>query len=170
MNKKNYFRIASACIALSLFSFACSSPAPQEIATPEPMAVKFDKAAIKAEIQAIEKAFAAADNARNVNAILALYSDDAVTMGSGEPMAVGKAAIKKRLEEDFAESAAGNTVTYEVLDVFGDENMVTETGKSIRKDASGEVISTGKYMAIWEKKDGKYLCIRDIGNSDSEEN
>ena len=53
--------------------------------------------------------------------------------------------------------------------VFGDENTVTEVGKMTRKDASGKVVSTGKYMAVWEKRDGKYLCVRDIGNSDSEE-
>lgn len=171
MNKTTNFRMASACVALTLFSLAGCAPAPENVATPEPVIVetKPDMAAIKAEIQAIETAFAMADNARDINAILAFYSDDAVTMGSGEPMKVGKAAIQKSLEADFAESPAGSTVTYEVLDVFGDGNTVTEVGKSTRKDATGKVTYTGKYMAIWEKRDGKYICIRDIGNSDSEE-
>ena len=171
MIMKNHFRIASALLTLSLLSLACSSPAPQEVVSPEPLvAPKPDMAAVKSEIQKIETAFAAADNARDVNAILAFYADDAVTMGSGEPMTVGKAAIQKNLEADFAESIAGSTVTYDVLEVFGDENTVTEIGKSTRMDASGKVTSTGKYMAIWEKRDGKYVCIRDIGNSDTKEN
>ncbi|SEF84967.1 YybH family protein [Algoriphagus boritolerans] len=172
MRKKNYFPLAIACIALTLFSVACSpatekTPAVEEMAPP--VAAEPDMNAIKAEIQAIETAFAAADNARDVNAILAFYSDDAVTMGSGEPMSVGKAAIQKTIEAGFAESPDGGTVTYEVLEVFGDENQVTEVGKSTRMDATGKVTSTGKYMAIWEKRDGKYVCIRDIGNSDSKE-
>jgi nicotinamide riboside transporter PnuC len=29
---------------------------------------------------------------------------------------------------------------------------------------------TGNYMAIWEKRDGKWLCIRDIGYSNTKEN
>jgi len=37
------------------------------------------------------------------------------------------------------------------------------------KDASGKEISTGKYMAVWEKRNGKYICVRDISNNDSEE-
>jgi ketosteroid isomerase-like protein len=44
---------------------------------------------------------------------------------------------------------------------------VTEIGTAISKDASGKVIRTGKYMAVWEKRDGKYICIRDIYNSDA---
>lgn len=172
MNKKNYFHLATACIALSLFSVACS-PAPEQTAMPEeiaePVAVEPDMTAIKAEIQALENAWAAADNAGDVPGLLAFYSDDAVSMGGGMPMAVGKAAIQKDIEASMASKAAGVTVEYEVLDVFGDENEVTEVGKITRKDASGKVIYTGKYMAIWEKRDGKYVCIRDIGNSDTEE-
>jgi uncharacterized protein (TIGR02246 family) len=173
MNKKNYFHLATACIALSLFSVACS-PAPEQAAAPEeiaaPVATEPDMNAIRAEIQAIETAFAAADNAGDVPAILALYAEDAVSMGSGTPMAVGKAAIQKELEAGMASRPAGVTVAYEVLDVFGDENEVTEVGKITRKDASGKVISTGKYIAIWEKRDGKYICVRDISNSDTAEN
>lgn len=174
MNKKNYFRIATACIALSLFSVACSSPAPEEAAAPEemaaPVAAEPDMSAIKAEIQALETAWGAAENAGDIPALLAFYGDDAVSMGGGSPMAVGKAAIQKEIEAGMASRPAGTTVSYEVLDVFGDENTVTEAGKTTRMDASGKVISSGKYMAIWEKRDGKYVCVRDIGNSDSKEN
>ncbi len=173
MNNPTYFRIATACIALSLFSVACSSPPPEEAAAPvemaPPVAAEPDMAAIKSEIQALETAWGAADNAGDVAALLAFYSDDAVSMGSGSPMAVGKAAIQKQLEEGMASRPAGSTVSYDVLDVFGDENTVTEVGKTTRMDASGKVISSGKYMAIWEKRDGKYICVRDISNSDSKE-
>ncbi|WP_228780148.1 YybH family protein [Aquiflexum lacus] len=171
MNKNNYFRIATACIALSLFSVACT-PAPKEATAPEVMAVSVapDMAAIKAEIQRLENAWAAADNAGDVTALLAFYSDDAVSMGGDSPMAVGKAAIQKEIEASMASRPAGTTVKYEVLDVFGNENTVTEVGKTTRMDASGKVISSGKYMAIWEKRDGKYLCVRDISNNDTKEN
>jgi uncharacterized protein (TIGR02246 family) len=174
MNKKNYFPLGTAIIALSLFSVACSSPAPEEATAPEviqaPAAATPDMAAIKAEIQALEIAWAAADNAGDVAALLAFYADDAVSMGGDSPMAVGKAAIQKEIEASMASRPAGTTVKYEVLDVFGNENTVTEVGKTTRMDASGKVISSGKYMAIWEKRDGKYLCVRDISNSDAKEN
>ena len=63
----------------------------------------------------------------------------------------------------------GDEIAFEIADVFGDENQVTEVGKSIVKDSTGKVTYTGKYMAIWEKRDGKYVCIRDIGNDDAKE-
>jgi uncharacterized protein (TIGR02246 family) len=173
MNKINYFQIATACITFSLFSVACT-PAPKEVTAPEVIAVQVapapDLAAIKAEIQELENAWAAADNAGDVTTLLALYADDAVSMGGDTPMTVGKTAIQKEIEASMASRPAGSTVKYEVLDVFGNEETVTEVGKTTRMDASGKVISTGKYMAIWEKRDGKYLCLRDIGNNDSKEN
>jgi len=171
MNKKNYFRLATACIALSLFSVACS-PAPEQTAAPEELApaAEPDMAAVKAEIQVLEDAWGAASNAGDTATLLAFYSDDAVTMGDGEPMTVGKAAIQKDIEEGQASKIPGSTVSYTVLDVFGDGNTVTEVGRTTRVDASGKVISSGKYMAIWEKRDGKYVCIRDISNSDTKEN
>lgn len=164
MIPKNYSCVATALLSLFLIHLACSPPAPQIVAS------KPDMEAVKREIQAIETAFAAADNARDINALLAFYSDDAVAMGHGEPMAVGKAAIRKRMVEGFAKNVTGSTVEYHVIEVFGDESLITEIGKSKTKDISGTVTSTGKYMALWEKRDGKYLCIRDISNSDTKEN
>jgi len=51
----------------------------------------------------------------------------------------------------LAKRSKGETATYETMDVFGDGNIVTETGKTTVKDANGKVAYTGKYMAIWEK-------------------
>jgi uncharacterized protein (TIGR02246 family) len=173
MNMKNYFRPATAYLAIALLSVACSAPAPEEASTSQTMVTPADHepdmAAIKTEMQALENAWAAADNAGDVPALLAFYADDAVSMGGDTPMAVGKASIQKEIEGYMASKPAGNTVKYEVLDVFGDENTVTEVGKTSRMDATGKVISTGKYMAIWAKRDGKYVCIRDIGNNDTKE-
>ena len=38
------------------------------------------------------------------------------------------------------------------------------------KDPSGELVSQGKYMSLFEKRNGKYVCVRDIWNSDLEHN
>jgi uncharacterized protein (TIGR02246 family) len=163
--KNNLFYSLLAVCLFSFFSCQQAPEAPVAAATVE-TPVPPDMAAIKAEIQALESAYAAAQDAATV---AAFYSDDAITMGEGTPAMVGKAAILKDLEESFAKRKPGNTVSFETTEVFGDDNRVTEVGKSIRKDATGKVISTGKYMAIWEKRNGKWLCIRDIGNSDAKE-
>lgn len=133
------------------------------------MPAKPDMAALKVEIQTLENAWAAADNARDAAALAAFYADDAVSMPGNKPMVTGKEAIKKDIEASMAKKPKGATIAFEIMDVFGDDNQVTEVGKTIVKDATGKVTYTGKYMAIWEKRDGKYLCVRDIGNDDVKE-
>jgi hypothetical protein len=90
-------------------------------------------------------------------------------MSNDKPTIVGKAAILEDIRSGLAKKAAGTTVAYETLEVYGDENTVSEIGQSTVKDASGKINSTGKHMAVWEKRDGKYICIRDIYNNDVKE-
>ncbi len=169
MKKNQVFPVLAICITLCL-NIGCNAPATdtgvKATEATKPMAAKPDLVKIKADIQALETAWAAADNARNANAISAFYADDAVSMSNNKPMLVGKAAIQKDIEESIAKRPKGSTVSYDIMDVYGDENTVTEVGKTTSKDAAGKVYYTGKYMAIWEKRNGKYLCIRDISNDD----
>jgi ketosteroid isomerase-like protein len=95
------------------------------------------------------------------------YADDAISMPDDAPALVGKAAIQKDIEADFASSKNQKTVTYETVEVFGDENRVTETGTVVAKDATGKVAFTEKYMQIWEKRKGGWQVIREIYNHDS---
>jgi hypothetical protein len=88
-------------------------------------------------------------------------------MGNDQPSVVGKDALRKDIEESSQKRPEGQVTAFETTEVFGNENLITETGISTTKNAAGEVIETGKYMAIWEKRDGKYLCIRDIYNRDA---
>lgn len=169
MKKLNYSGIATVCVALSLFVIGCSAPAPKPAETPVAVETKPDMTAVKAEIQALENDWAAADNARDANAVAAFYADDAMSMSNDKPTLVGKAAILADITEGMAKKVAGTTITYDVLEVYGDDKVVTEIGKGTTKDASGNVILTGKYMAVWEKRDGKYICIRDIYNNDAKE-
>lgn len=172
----NRFKFATAFIVLTFFVIGCSNNAAEETsstdstssaaAPAQPVAAKPDMAKIKTEIQALESAWANADNARDTNAIAAFYADDAVSFSNNRPMLVGKAAIEADIKIYLAKRPKGSTIAFDVLDVFGDENTVTEVGKTTGKDAEGKVTYNGKYMAIWEKRSGKYLCVRDIGNDD----
>ncbi len=155
-----------------LFS-ACQEKKAAETAatdsTATAMPAKTDMTVIKVEIQTLENAWAAADNARDATALAAFFADDAVSMPGNKPMIIGKEAIEKEIEASMAKKPKGSTIAFEIMDVYGDENQVTEVGKTIVKDAGGKVTYTGKYMVIWEKRDGKYLCVRDIGNDDVKE-
>ena len=130
---------------------------------------KPDMAKIKAEIQDLENDWAKASSNKDIAMIVAFYADDAISMTNNKPMITGKAAIQKEIEAEFAKSKEAAIVTYETLDVYGNENIVTETGKTTSKNAAGKVTYTGKYMAVWEKRNGKWLVIRDIYNDDAKE-
>jgi ketosteroid isomerase-like protein len=176
MTRMNRFKFATICIALSCFAIGCNNAATEKTDTAvkpaeaaPAMAVKPDMAKLKADIQALESSWASLDNARDTDAIAAFYADDAVSLSNNKPMLVGKAAIRKDIAESLAKRGKGATVAYDIMDVFGDENTVTEIGKVTVKDASGKITSTGKYMAVWEKRNGKYICVRDISNGDAKE-
>ena len=163
MNKKNYL-LASLCMLFALLMIGCSSTETKPAEAAAPTAPDMGK--VKTEIQALETAWAAADNARDAKAISAFYADDAVTLSNNKPLMTGKDAILKDIEEGMAKKPKGATIAYDVTDVFGDENTVTEVGKTTGKDSTGKVSYSGKYMAIWQKRDGKYVCVRDISNDD----
>ena len=175
MKKTNRLKLATLCVALACFAVSCSNTETQKTSattapateTNAPMPAKTDMATLKAEIQALETSWATADNARDTSTVTAFYADDAVSMSNNKPMQAGKAAIEKGIKESMAKRPKGATVAYDVLDVFGDENTVTETGKTTTKDAAGRVTYTGKYMAVWQKRNGKFICVRDINNDDT---
>ena len=154
MKLQHFFILAVAC----LFSFtACEQPA----------AAPADLAQIKTDIQAREDAWAAALNARDLDALMAMYTEDAVAMPNNAPLVAGKAAIRENQEQEFAGMPDDMTFSFEVLDVFANGNTVTETGQSTYRDADGNVTGTGKYMVVWEKQGDQYLCTREIYNEDS---
>jgi ketosteroid isomerase-like protein len=124
-------------------------------------------AAIKAEIIALEKSWDTYFNSGDLNSLLNLYADDAIRLPNNQTIISGKEAIKKEMETEQANKKKGITSTSETTDVFGDETTVTEIGKTIRKDASGKVKSTGKYITVWKKMNGKFVTVREMWNDDA---
>ena len=166
-----HFKIAIALIGFCTMAISCNQAADKTTEaksdSTEMMASNADPAELKKEIQEQETAWSIADNARDINALAAFYADDAISLASDKPMLVGGAAIKKDIEESISKRAKGAKISYEVMDVYGSGNYATEVGKTTRMDSTGKVISTAKYMVVWEKRNGKWICIRDIYNEDA---
>ncbi|MCB0647871.1 MAG: DUF4440 domain-containing protein [Saprospiraceae bacterium] len=169
MKKNKFLLLTFSLMVLAFMSCSESKPAAEPMEEPMEEVKAPDMAAIKTTIQEIENKFATATTNKDVDAVVAFYSDDAVSMSDDEPMVVGKEAIKKDIEEGMAKRKGDKITTFEVMGVYGSEDQVTETGKTIVKDKDGKVVYTGKYMAIWEKRNGEYLCIADISNADAPE-
>ena len=173
MKKNQFLRLMAACNALFFMTIGCNAPtsdtANKAVEANKQAVAKPDMAAIKAEIQALENTWATASNAKDATTITNFYTDNAISFTNNKPSLTGKAAIRKEIDEGLAKNKPNETVTYETLDVYGDDNFVTETGKTTVKDAKGTITHTGKYMAVWEKRNGKWLVIRDIYNDDKKE-
>jgi ketosteroid isomerase-like protein len=162
MKNKMKFPIFLTLIAMGILAFTSCKEAPST----ETEEVALDMEAIRAEIQAMEDAYAVAYSAGDASAVMSYYADDAVSMPANEPSAVGKAAIMASIQKSIDERKSPTTQAYEVVDLYAEGDLLVETGKSTTKDSTGTVISTGKYMSIFKKVDGKYICIRDISNGD----
>jgi ketosteroid isomerase-like protein len=125
-----------------------------------------NKEQVKAEIQAIENRFASIYIHRNIDS-LTYYADDAISYFSGQKPIVGKAAIHQFIAEELKELPLGTRITNETLELFvtNDGNNVAEIGEYKRVDSTGKVIQTGHYFSFFAKRNGKYVCTRDMANS-----
>jgi uncharacterized protein (TIGR02246 family) len=165
MKKINSYLFAIAVLATSLSFSSCSETKTADTQVVAETAPDMD--AVMAKIQERENTYAVAQTAGDVESLIALFTDDAISMGNDQEALVGKEAIRADMEASAAKRVAGNTVSFEVSEVLGTEDLVTEIGFSTDKNAKGEVISKGKYMAIWKKVNGEYLVYRDIYNYDA---
>lgn len=126
-----------------------------------------DMSKVKTDIQSVENDWAAALNKRDLDALMNLYTEDAQTLQDGGATLKGRSAIRAQHEKDWATPPRYASIAFETQDVYGTPEEVTEVGTSTEKDSTGNVTGTGKYMAIFQKKDGKYKCVREIYNRDT---
>ena len=120
---------------------------------------------IKKEIQAKEDEFAALYN-EGVIKDIGYYADDAITFLQNRPALVGKEAIVEFLKSDIGSNS--NKISFKTNEVFvsNDGNMVVEVGHFTVVDSTNTGINKGNYMSLFEKRNGKYVCVRDMSASD----
>ena len=127
-----------------------------------------DTSADEAVIRMSAPAWAAAYTAGDADALVAMYWDDAVLQPPGAKAAAGRTAIRAFLAADCAATrGAGLTMNIPeagAVDASGDLAYVA--GSYTVTDASGATVDAGKYIGVFQKRDGKWLYIRDTWNSD----
>ena len=130
-----------------------------------PAAKTVDVEKLKGDIQKMEDAYAAGEKAKDANAVVAYYSDDAVSYNRNEEPTIGKAAIKARLTDRLAKDTSGDMSIYKVVDLYADGNMAVEVGSWTVKSSAGVETKKGYYMSCFQLRDGKYQCVRDMNVS-----
>jgi uncharacterized protein (TIGR02246 family) len=119
-------------------------------------------------VRGLTVSWAKAFNAGDGKAAGMLYAEDAVLMVPGAPPIVGRAAITEAMVKEAASAKAGGTSMTPMgksdVGVAGD--LAWESGK-FNVTVKGKVVDTGKYLSVAAKKNGKWLLIRDMWNSDT---
>jgi len=144
---------------ITVLTLACNSKE-------EGSAVVVDKEQIKKEIQAKEDEFAATYNAREIKDI-GYYADDATSFFQNRPALIGKEAIVEFLKSDLI-SANSNKISFKTDTVFvsTDGAQVVEVGYFQVVDSTNTTINKGNYMSLFVKRNGRYVCLRDMSASD----
>jgi len=159
MKTKLLYGVILLCLMSLLF--ACNSK------KREPDAAVIDKEQIKKEIQAKENEFAETYNSGIAKAI-GYYADDAITFSQNRAPLVGKAAIVEYLMANVNAANKSNKISFTTNEVFvsNDGNQVVEIGYYKVVDSTNTAVNTGNYMSLFEKRDGRYLSVRDMSASD----
>lgn len=159
---KKYIRLLG-LLVFTVFTFAaCTSTEKKEVVE-EPV----DKEKIKSEIQAMEDAYAAGEKNKDADAVAAYYSEDAISYSRNREPLVGRAAIRESIANNIANDTTGNYSVYKIVDLFVEGDAAVEIGSWTDFDSSGTQVGKGNYMSYFEKRDGKYICVRDMSTTTS---
>ena len=153
---------ASLLLFILSFTVACNSKKEEQTAP-----TVIDKEQIKKEIQAKEDEFAATYNAAEMKNI-GYYADDAISFSQNKAPLVGRQAIVEYLKAGIDSSSKGNKISFVTNEVFpsSDGNQVVEIGYYKLSDSTDVAINTGNYMVLFEKRDGRYVSVREMSASD----
>ncbi|TAL48403.1 MAG: nuclear transport factor 2 family protein [Chitinophagaceae bacterium] len=149
---RSKFQLVLLCGISAFLFYACS----------DKNAASVDIEKLKPEIQKMEDAYAAAEKAKDAAAVVAYYSDDAVSYNRNESPTAGKAAIQERVAQRLAKDTTGNYSVYKIVDLFAEGNTAVEIGSWTMMNPAGTEVDKGHYLSFFQKRDGKYVCVRDM--------
>ena len=127
--------------------------------------VIIDKEQVKREIQARENQFAELYNSGELKKI-GYYADDAVTFYQNMAPIRSRDERRKFLGSDITSNT--NKISFTTNEIFASKDgvQVLEIGAYTVVDSTNTIVSTGNYMSLFEKRDGQYVCLRDMSASD----
>lgn len=133
----------------------------------EEPAVVIDINQIKEEIQAKETEFANTYNS-GIEKNIGYHADDAITYPQNSKPVIGKAAIIEFLKTHRDTISIGRKISFKTEEVFvsKDGDQVVEVGYYKVSDSTNAIVNSGNYMSLFVKRDGKYVCLRDMSTSD----
>ncbi len=159
---KKHWRVAvPVAYCLTILTLSCAPP--QQPASDT-------HATDEAAIRAAEMTWSKVAAAKQVDATVAYYADDATVLAPNAPMASNKQSIRKTWTDMFA--TPGYSMSRQVKKVeiarYGDIGYSVGTYQMGMHDPKGNPMTDrGKYATVWRKQpDGTWKAIVDIFNTD----
>jgi ketosteroid isomerase-like protein len=157
---KNIFLMAAAFTCLSFSS--CHPEDNEKTTGTKNMTAPLDKEWARSFIDSINLKFTEQFRARDTVALASHYWPDAELLFANSEPIKGKdilltwGAMTHMGIKDF---------TFSTTDITGDNGFLIETGKYEMKDEKGALVDKGKYVVVWQNRNGEWKLYRDIGNT-----
>lgn len=123
-----------------------------------------DQTALKASIEEIGTNWMRALEQGDVDAVAAMYTDDAYILPPNMTALQGRDGVKTYFSN--ALNAGIRSIRLVTEEVEGDDEAAVEKGTYQALADGGVTVDQGKYLVYWKKRDGKWMFHRDIFNSD----
>jgi ketosteroid isomerase-like protein len=133
-------------------------------------AARVDVEAERAALFRLDRDWAHAAAARDVEKSVSFWADDASLFPPGQTAVVGKDALRRYVSESF--SIPGFSISWEtkefVVSASGDLAYGVGTNTVTMHDAQGiSVTERGRAVTVWRKgKDNSWRCVIDIWNAE----
>lgn len=157
---KTYIFIAMLSISLSIFS--CNPTNSEKRSDQNEEILSLDKQWAKSFIDSINIKFAEHLALGDSAALASLYWPDAELLLDYSEAVNGKnivnawgAAIRMGVKD----------MTFSTTDITGSTTFIIETGRYEMKGGNKSLIDKGKYIVVWENRNGEWKLYRDIGST-----
>ena len=128
----------------------------------------FDIDKARTQIEAQNTRYTSYYNNGDASGVADLHVDEAMVMPPHTGLIRGKEAIKQAISDEI--SAGATDLVFTTLDMYGNEDYVTEVGRfSLNIKENGKIVmnDSGKYIVLWKQASmDNWLMKADIWNSD----
>lgn len=97
-------------------------------------------------------------NAQDLQAIGAIYAEDAALFAPGQAAILGRDAIVQHYADAIASGA--RDVQFRTFDIRSTDTTAVEIGETVLQAGATRVVT--RYMHLWEVVDGQILLVRDM--------
>ena len=150
-------------VALNCYGLlSCNSDNAEKSSAPKAENSTLDKQWAKSFVDSINAKFSEQIASGDSAALASHYWPDAELLLDNSEVVKGKdilnawgAAIRMGIKE----------MTFSTTDITGSPTFMIETGNYEMKDGKNSLIDRGKYVVVWENRNGEWKLYRDIGST-----